>query len=566
MTLGNDFHFRISTEGKTYEFDLLAAQTGSARYSIIPKNRADTPTIIMLLQRAFEEKPSTLEELSRELKHIPSVTHVSAHPISKTHRVGIQNLQTVEAAALTARELEKQPKATPLEPSSVTSVPSIAESRAFQNSSLPKSVLFYLLQLEQSPAFSGVAMITYGEDEPITIVSTGSSTIAPTFDAETPFNIMSVGKTFTAVAIKQLEERGLVDLDQPLAESGYLQESDYVLEGSDPQYLTDMCPSEKQTKAVAEAVDAFKQNPKITLRQLLTHTSGLCQTPEGLRFDPEATGKFAYSNYGYQLLARVVKNRSDASSFVEYVQNNIFTNPHNSSEIIMPGALQYSKKPPESEPTPHTFFMGALTSSGLPKEAARVPSPDGNGCWSMTAQDLTHFAQAFAENRYFQSPGTTKAMLKPKVQIHPEETFVKQGTGFVLSPGNPPAFFHQGGYYGRSAVVCQVQGEKPLTISGLCNSNEAGNFWADLVRLMRNDVVPEPLDYTRELATKSKSTFAWLDALNESYSKADIKKYIDEVGPPFQAFHEIPMMANILRENKPALSEILDKILEEMKD
>ncbi len=68
----------------------------------------------------------------------------------------------------------------------------------------------------------------------------------PTITATTPFAIASVGKAFTAVAILRLAERGLLDLDGP---------------------ATDVLPP--------SIVDAYPEVDGITLRQLLSMTSGL---------------------------------------------------------------------------------------------------------------------------------------------------------------------------------------------------------------------------------------------------------------------------------------------------
>jgi CubicO group peptidase (beta-lactamase class C family) len=133
---------------------------------------------------------------------------------------------------------------------------------------------------------------------------------------DTPFDIGSLTKQFTAAAILQLVVDGKVDLHTPVN-----------------QYLGDL---------------ASKRWRKVTLHHLLTHTSGipsLYQTEQGLDvFFPEAGPitratlvnrfrfaklqfspgeEFAYSNSGYILLAVVVEEMSGLS-FGDFLNQKIF--------------------------------------------------------------------------------------------------------------------------------------------------------------------------------------------------------------------------------------------------
>lgn len=129
----------------------------------------------------------------------------------------------------------------------------------------------------------------------------------------TTFNGFSVTKTFTAVAILQLVERGLVALDQPAK-----------------RYLP-----------------TFPYPDAVTVRHLLTHSAGIAN-PIPLRwihleaehrtFDrnaffarvyaqhPTLTAapdtKFAYSNLGYQLLGELIESVM-SMSYEQYVAENI---------------------------------------------------------------------------------------------------------------------------------------------------------------------------------------------------------------------------------------------------
>jgi D-alanyl-D-alanine carboxypeptidase len=130
---------------------------------------------------------------------------------------------------------------------------------------------------------------------------------------DTKFRIGSITKQFTATAILQLAESGKLGIDDPVS------------------------------KYYADAPHAWD---KITIRHLLTHTSGIpsytdipkffesesrtARTPEEiikltrdkpLQFEPGS--KFAYDNSGYILLGYIVEKVS-GETYAAYVQKHIF--------------------------------------------------------------------------------------------------------------------------------------------------------------------------------------------------------------------------------------------------
>jgi D-alanyl-D-alanine carboxypeptidase len=132
---------------------------------------------------------------------------------------------------------------------------------------------------------------------------------------ETPFAWFSVTKLFTATAIMQLSERGLIDLDAPVG-----------------KYLPD--------------IHLRRDGREATVRQLLSHTSGMPNplpvtwihlagepgpgidgwirqhigTDPKLDFAPGT--KTAYSNLGYVLLGKIVE-RVSGTPYERYVEENV---------------------------------------------------------------------------------------------------------------------------------------------------------------------------------------------------------------------------------------------------
>jgi len=129
--------------------------------------------------------------------------------------------------------------------------------------------------------------------------------------AKTIFRIGSVTKQFTATAIMQLQEKGLLNVDDPLK-----------------KYIAD-----------------YPNGEKITLHHLLTHTSGIVNvssvpehqqnlilpTPlekvilsfKGLPLEFTPGEKFKYCNSGYHLLGYIIEKVS-GKSYGDFLEENIF--------------------------------------------------------------------------------------------------------------------------------------------------------------------------------------------------------------------------------------------------
>ena len=167
----------------------------------------------------------------------------------------------------------------------------------------------------EDPAFFNGGLLIARDGKPIGMRTAGYSD----FDSgqrnrpDSVFQLASAAKPFTSVAVLQLRDRGLLRLDDP----------------------------------VARHLRGFPY-PRITIRHLLTHTSGLpdlelfepliAKEPEHVvrgddlvpaliawqkpvRFQPGE--QFRYSNINYQLLARLVAKVS-GKPFAAYVRDRIF--------------------------------------------------------------------------------------------------------------------------------------------------------------------------------------------------------------------------------------------------
>lgn len=109
-------------------------------------------------------------------------------------------------------------------------------------------------------------------------------------NGETIFGLASVTKSFTALAIMQMEERGLIDVDDPI--------SKYI-----PEFTN-------------------KNQKKVTIRHLLSHCGGFFPLPrilvgdvaKSLGLDETEVGDFAYNDAVAQEGVRLVAERFDAQT------------------------------------------------------------------------------------------------------------------------------------------------------------------------------------------------------------------------------------------------------------
>jgi len=165
-----------------------------------------------------------------------------------------------------------------------------------------------------APGFSGAVLVAL-DGKPVLRQAVGPANrewnIANT--PETKFRLGSITKQFTATAILQLAEQGKLTIDDPVS-----------------RYYPAAPPSWS----------------RITIKQLLTHTSGIPDYPElagfdghderfghtpeqliesvrdkPLQFEPGA--QFAYDNTGYVLLGYIVEKLS-GQSYAQYLQTHVF--------------------------------------------------------------------------------------------------------------------------------------------------------------------------------------------------------------------------------------------------
>ncbi len=273
----------------------------------------------------------------------------------------------------------------------------------------------------------------------ITIVNKEDVLLSKTYgncnSANTPFLLGSVSKSFTALCIMQLVERGEIDLNVPI--STYLSKSN--------------------------------TNNAITVRQLLNHTSGLGEHQNlGNYKIVNKQGKHIYANVNYSLLGKIIEVVSELS-YEDYVTQNIFE-PLSMSK----SAATYEKAKENGliETYENWFGINTKTKPKYPSSNNAWITPSAGYLSSSTA-DLGKYLQMYLNGgEGIISNDSINKMFYENVEIQANIPY-KYGMGWTLTnePLKQPALRHSGlAETGMSTIY--ILPESDIGIAIAVNTND----------------------------------------------------------------------------------------------
>jgi CubicO group peptidase (beta-lactamase class C family) len=260
--------------------------------------------------------------------------------------------------------------------------------------------------------------------------------VAPT----TLFRIASISKSVTATAVNRLAQEGRLNLDTPIdqlidltSSTGHVADTrlDQVtvrrvlhhLGGWGDPLVTGFDPM------IADAqIAGNPSNLPVTQRQIIKYRSGW-----GLDNEP---GTFAYSNYGYMLLGRVIEAVTGLA-YADYAQQAVL-GPIGITRMRIGHSAASLPLPTES---PYQTTLSPTTTV-LNPSGAQVPWPyggfnlenmDSHGGWLASAVDLVRFSSIFDGNTSVLNPGSVGA------------TFARQDT-----PLDGDGYYYGYGWFIRS--------------------------------------------------------------------------------------------------------------------
>ncbi|HNS51577.1 MAG TPA: serine hydrolase domain-containing protein [Anaerolineae bacterium] len=304
---------------------------------------------------------------------------------------------STQASTLTPPAPTAQPEPSPSPESSPSKPAAGADTAADQ-------IATGLQELAAEGGFSGVVLIAK-EGAPVLTQAHGLADrdLGTPNQMDTKFNLGSMDKMFTAVAILQLAEQGKVSLQGTIAESV-------------PDY-----PNQQVARSV-------------TIHQLLTHTSGMGDYFESQRFEELRTqlrsvedylALFAdaplefkpgeqvrYSNSGYVVLGLIIE-KVTGQSYYDYVRQNVFE----PSGMADTAAYELDGHVPNVA-RGYTRFDAQYNETGEVRDnSSLLPmrgGPAGGGY--STVGDLLRFSNALLAHELL-SPESTELALAPKVRL-----------------------------------------------------------------------------------------------------------------------------------------------------
>jgi D-alanyl-D-alanine carboxypeptidase len=258
----------------------------------------------------------------------------------------------------------------------------------------------YLVELDSRDGFSGAVLIA---KDGVPILKKAYGYANRSFNVpnkvDTKFNLGSMNKMFTAIAIMQLVEKGKIKLDGKII--------DYV-----PDY---------PNKDVAS---------KVTIHHLLTHTGGLGNywTLEYMRAskdlykevedylplfvnDPLLFGpgsQFSYSNAGFMVLGYIIE-KVTGKNYFDYVRENVYkpagminTDAYENDYVVPNLAIGYTRMQARPGEMKNNLFLHVVKGG-----------PAGGGY--STVEDLLSFANALMSNKLL-SKKNREMMTAGKIQ------------------------------------------------------------------------------------------------------------------------------------------------------
>ncbi|WP_412850840.1 serine hydrolase [Chryseobacterium sp. PMSZPI] len=342
--------------------------------------------------------------------------------------------------------------------------PIIAQSQNSQ--SIVNPIRSHLKILEKENNLSGVVLIAKN-GRPIYKEAFGFANLQDRVKnkPDTKFNLASINKMFTAIAIMQLVESGKISLQDKVG-----------------QYLLDY-----PNKTVADSV---------TIHQLLTHTSGMSSfweeydkiakvnfktvsaylplfADKKLAFAPGSD--FLYSNSGYMVLGLIIEKVSGQNYF-DFVKEHVYqpakminTDAYELDNAISNLAIGYTMSLEEPGQWKNNIFSNIAKGT-----------PAGGGY--STAEDLLSFANALQNNNLL-TKESTALCTSGKVKYREG----KYGYGFEENIINGHRIIgHTGGHDG---IACELMIYPDLDYTVVILTNgEVENYW-EVSNLIKKQLV-----------------------------------------------------------------------------
>jgi CubicO group peptidase (beta-lactamase class C family) len=388
--------------------------------------------------------------------------------------------------ALSMTLLDEKPKEQPSGPSSVIHQDSVPISGLIESSMEPFRSEMSKLMLEHQVPGASLAVARHGKVVFANAFGYADVSTKELVLPESLFRIASISKPITAVAILQLVERGELKLEDRVVDRLRV-------------------PFAWATRLDAPVDDRWNQ---ITIENLLQHRGGWDRdqsfdpmfaatrfakelsipSPPGTwgtitammktKLDHDPGSKYAYSNFGYCLLGRIIESVT-GETYEGYVTKNVLKPMgvqgmrvgHTLLEERLPNEVRYYHAASGSS----VFQSNLGESVPSPYGAWHLESMDAHGGWIASATDLAKFGSAFdvPETCPILSPSMIAMMLNRSTPTSETENRRSYSLGWmnVKLANGEFNHWHTGSLPGTSSIL--IRRNDGLTLVALCNTRES---------------------------------------------------------------------------------------------
>lgn len=199
---------------------------------------------------------------------------------------------------------------------------------------------------------------------------------------ESRFRIASVSKLITSVAVMKLLQDGKLSLDQKVFGAGSILGTTY---GTQPyrQYVTDITVND----LLHHTIGGWGQdNDPAFFDITLDATAIINWTLNNLPLASKPGTSFAYSNFGYMLLSKIIEKLS-GKSYVQYVNDEIWSKVHATQSSMAAPALS-------DRQNKEVKYYGQAGDASFVYDRMNFTRADGAFGWISTPADLLRFATA----------------------------------------------------------------------------------------------------------------------------------------------------------------------------
>jgi CubicO group peptidase (beta-lactamase class C family) len=293
-------------------------------------------------------------------------------------------------------------------------------------------------------------------------------------DTESMFRLASVSKEFTATAILQLQEKGLLNIDQNIKD--FIPELPY--EGISVRNLLNHVSGLPDYEAL---LDKFwkPELPYNDPERFITGNEDIIammveKKPE-MDFQPEE--KWEYSNTGYVLLATIVA-RVSGMPFDQYMQEHIF------KPAAMNNTVVYNYKTTIDPDLPNRVFgyRTELDGSRIAEDIHYINPAQGDGGIYSSLEDLKKWDRILYTDKIINETSKKEAF-SPFVLKNGDTT--NYGFGWFLdkSPSGKKVVTHSGGWVGfRTFIYREIEENNSFIIL----TNNSSNYLIDAVKQVKN--------------------------------------------------------------------------------